>query len=213
MDSSQLSDPDENGSELQESDEVTEMLNNADSDLSESDSNQTKEAQSFYNEIVPVAMSQMCKFMSPLTEIDHFISLFMLGLFTSGLFYGKETIFLHFSGISLVMALNICFDKYHADKSTIAFTLSCIYLWFIFAVWVDFYPLSIIGACELGYSIQRSISRNSVDAESAAMIAISLNSVVEYSYVNTLIIFLYSLYRSARKWNDVIQLCMYFNEN
>ena len=65
-----------------------------------------------------------------------------------------------------------------------------------------------IGACELGYSAQRSISRNSVDAESAAMIAISLNSVFEDSYINTLIILLYSFYRSSNKWNDVMQYAL-----
>lgn len=216
MDDSELYDLDENekkdtSSELQDSNEVAEIFAKEEEDESDLDFDQTKET--FCNQIVPVVMSNMCRFMSPFSEIDHFISLFMLGLFTSGLFYGKETIFLHFSGVSLVIALNICFDKYHADKATITFTLSCIYLWFIFAICVDFYPSSIIGACELGYSIQRSISRNAVDAESAAMIAISLNSMIEDSYVNTVIIFIYSLCRSTSKWNDIIKLCMQSEDN
>tara|TARA_B100001741_G_C16553411_1_gene600808 strand:- start:4605 stop:5240 length:636 start_codon:yes stop_codon:yes gene_type:complete len=161
--------------------------------------NDVKDMKSLCIDLLSTTTNTFCRFLSPFSELDQYMSLFLLGIFTSGLFYGK-TIFLHLSGISLIVALNICFEKYHADKTTIAFAMSCLYMWFTIAICVDFYPLSIIGACELGYSVQRSIARNAVDAESAAMIAISLNSVLANSYPNTVLILLYSIYRSFSKW-------------
>ena len=176
-----------------------------DDKLELNDVNPQKDIKSHWIDLLSTTTNIFCRFLSPFSELDQYMSLFVLGIFTSGLFYGK-TIFLHLSGISLIVALNICFEKYHADKTTIAFAMSCLYMWFTIAICVDFYPLSIIGACELGYSVQRSIARNAVDAESAAMIAISLNSLLANSYPNTILILFYSIYRSFSKW------CMILSE-
>lgn len=141
------------------------------------------------------------KYLLMASEIDQFLILFILGMFSSGLFYQESMFLLHLACTSFTIALSICFDKYNADKDTVAFALFCIYLWFVIAIFCNLYPASTIGACELGYSIQRSFSRQVVDAESAAMISFSLNSIFVYSYFNTIIILLYAFYRARYIWS------------
>lgn len=113
-----------------------------------------------------------------LSSIDENVVLFILGVGTGGLFG------VVFCGACFVAGLNILMEKREMNKHVMQLMLLLVYLWFYMGAHLHYIPIATLGACEIGYCLQQSLSNGFVSAVSAAMMVVSLNLLFNDSFMN-----------------------------
>ena len=126
-------------------------------------------------------------------NIDEKLVLFILGACSGGMF-GEIISYASMSaGMSMIMKH---YNIHESNRSVLNLIFySCLLLAYIF----NCFSVSIFGACELGYSIQKLIQHGELCGECLALVFISLNLIVYDTYLNLLLILGHSIFQAIYK--------------